>query len=85
MGRKPNSQIDSLNFKAEQVKRFATNTLSKKFYINTVIEPEAARAIAVASILGDRGCDVWVNGRHENLRNLSLVISLQSQNNQEKS
>lgn len=85
MGRKPNSQIDSLNFKAEQVKRFATNSLSKKFYINTVIEPEAARAIAVASILGDRGCEVWLNGKQENLKNLNLVISLQSQTSQERS
>lgn len=79
------NKIDCLNFKAEQVKKFARNSLSKKFYIDTVIEPEAARAIAIASILGDRSCEVCLNGRIENLQNLSLVISLQSRSNPEKS
>lgn len=80
-----NNQIDSLNFKANQVMKFARNSLTKKFFIDTVIEPEAARAIAIASILGDRGCEVCLNGKVENLQNLNLVISLQYRNNQEKS
>lgn len=75
----------SLEFKIRQVKSYAKNTLTKKFYIDTEFDDDAANAIAIASILGSRRADVWVNGELINLQNLSLKISLQLKPQQQES
>lgn len=62
--------------KRNQIRLYAKHTLSKKFLVDTEFTDEAVNAIAIASFIGDRSCDVWLNGELVNLKNLTLKIQL---------
>ena len=62
--------------KRNQIRLYAKHTLSKKFLVDTEFTEDAVNAIAIATFMGDRSCEVWLNGELVNLKNLSLNIQL---------
>ena len=72
-----------LEQQSARLKRYCSSYLSKKFCMPVDINSEAAYAVASATILG-RGSKIWLDGEQVSLSRLKLAITVQYQNEPEK-